>query len=311
MSVSHQRPFYYLLIFCCCSISLGGCNRQEQPPSPQQAVTIQQIFRIGLIPEHNLFDQKKRYEPLLDYLAKRLGVAFEIVILPRYGNIIDNFNELKLDGAFLGSFTGAMTIMKLGVVPIARPQYEGGASTYFGIVFVKKGSGIRTAKSMRGKRMVFVDRATTAGYLLPLAYFKELGITDYTKWFSECYFSGTHEDAILDVLNNLADVGAAKNTVFYRLAAADKRILAELDILSTSPKVPSNGLMLKKDFPPELKKKLRETLLSTKQTSEWQNILKKLKIEKFINTSVDDYQPVLNYAKNNGIDLATYRYQNF
>ena len=54
---------------------------------------------------------------------------------------------------------------------------------------------------MKGKTFAFVDKATTAGYLLPLAYFKHNGINDYNKFFKKTYFTGTHEDAIYDVLN--------------------------------------------------------------------------------------------------------------
>ena len=302
--------FCQVFILCCLCIVLLGCNQQEQTTTEQQPVTNHQTFRIGLIPELNIFDQKKRYQPLMAYLSEELGVNFEIVILPRYGNIIDNFNELGLDGAFMGSFTAALAIKKLGVEPIARPQFLGGASTYYGLVFVKKGSGIRTAENMRGKRMVLVDRATTAGFLLPLAYFKTLGIADYTTWFREFYFSGTHEDAIYDVMNDQADIGAAKNTVFYRLAATDNRLVEELEILATSPHVPSNGLVMRKDFPLALKNILRETLLSIHQKSKGQNLLEELKVEKFIETSVVDYQPVLDYAKKIGLELETYNYLN-
>lgn len=304
---SHHR-FAQFLIFCCFFSLLLSCKQQKQSMPEQQSHTNQQIFRIGLIPERNLFDQTKRYEPLLSYLSDELGVTFKSIIMSRYGNIIDNFSRLELDGAFLGSFTGAMAIERLSVDPIARPQYLDGASTYFGIVFVKKDSGIRTAEDMRGKRMVFVDRATTAGYLLPLAFFKTLGIADYTTWFSEFYFSGTHEDSILDVLNGLADIGAAKNTVFYRMATTHNQVLEELEILAISPHVPSNGLVVGKDFPPELKKRLQEKLLSLHQTSAGQKVLNELEVELFIKTSKNDYQPVWDYANKIGLNLSSYKY---
>ena len=244
------------------------------------------------------------------YLSEQIGVPIETNILSRYGNIIDNFTELGLDGAFFGSFTGAMTIKKLGVEPLARPQYIGGASTYYGMVFVKKGSGIRTAEDMRGKQLVVVDRATTAGYLLPLAYFKALGIEDYKSWFKEYYFSGTHEDAINDVLNGRADIGAAKNTVFYRMATENKRVSKELEILATSPYVPANGLAVRNDLTEELKKNLQRLLLDMHKNSQGREVLDGLMIEKFIETSEADYQPVLDYATSIGLDLETYNYLN-
>jgi len=308
MQFRFKSQFLCITLLCCLAL-LVGCDRQQ---SVSQAIPTTPLptYRIGLLPEHNLFDQRKRYDPLLDYLSKQLGVTLQSVVLPHYGNIIDNFYQLNLDGAFFGSLTGAMAIKTLQVEPLARPQYRDGTSSYYGMIFVKKGSNIRTAKDMRGKRMVFVDRATTAGYLLPLAYFKETGIADYRSWFSETYFSGTHEDAIYDVLNGLADIGAAKNTVFYRLAKSDKRIVENLEILKTSPHVPANSLAMLKDLPESFKQGLREELLTMHQSNKGREILTGLEIECFIRTSVEDYQPVLDYASSIGLDLSNYQYSN-
>ena len=315
MNCTRSQPFnpiivICLTVLCLTTLLLTGCDQQKQTPSAKTPENDLKKLTIGLIPEQDIFIQKKRYKPLLGFLSKELGVPIEIKILSRYGNIIDNFNDLGLDGAFFGSFTGAMAIQKLGVEPLARPQYIGGASTYYGMVFVKKGSGIRTAEDMRGKQLVVVDRATTAGYLLPLAYFKSLGIEDYKIWFEEYYFSGTHEDAINDVLNGRADIGAAKNTVFYRMAAENKQVSKELEILATSPYVPANGLAVRNDLPEELKKNLQRLLLDMHKNSQGREVLDGLTIEKFIETSEADYQPVLDYATSIGLDLETYNYLN-
>jgi len=301
------RLLNWLVLFCL--LFLFGCDNPEPAPKPKVDKTYQ-TYRIGLLPEHNLFTQKKRYEPLFDYLSAELDIKLESVILPRYGNVIENFNQLHLDGAFFGSFTGAMAIKTLGVEPLARPQYRHGPSTYYGMVFVRKDSGIRTAADMRHKRMVFVDRATTAGYLLPLSFFNSLGIKDYREWFSEYYFAGTHEDAILDVLNGQADIGAAKDTVFYRLAESDPRVISDLEILQTSPKVPANGLALIGDIPEEIKQCFLEKLLTMHQNSAGKKILDELKIDRFIRTTVEDYKPVVDYAEQLGIDLSHYDYVN-
>jgi phosphonate transport system substrate-binding protein len=296
-----------LILFC---LLLAGCNQQEvSVANPQPKAELQKLT-IGLIPEQSIFTQKKRYKPLFEYLSKKLGVTIESKILPRYGNIVNNFKGLGLDGAFFGSFTAAMAIKQLGVVPLATPQHINGSSTYYGLVFVKKGSGIRTAKDLRNKRMVFVDRATTAGYLLPLAYFKSIGINDYKKWFKEYYFSGTHEGAVNDVLNGSADIGAAKNTVLYRMAEQDERVLKGLEILATSPLVPANGLAVRRDFPENLKTALKQELLNIHQNAEGRFVLESLQANKFIETSAKDYLPVLDYAASIGLDLNAYIYQN-
>ena len=288
---------------------VNSCSEQPETPTEPQAPP-QTKFYLGLIPEQDIFSQKERYAPLARYISTKIGVDVEIKILSRYGNIIDNFISGQLDGAFFGSFTGALAIKKLGVEPLARPQWLDGTSTYYGMVFTRKDSGIKDAANMKGKRFAFVDMATTAGWLLPLHFFHDIGINDFRVWFAETYFTGTHEDAIYDVLDGKADIGAAKNTVFYRLAGNDPRLLNDLEILTTSPKVPANALAVRKNIDSSLKTKLKDTLLQMDQDEEGRQILLKFGAKKFIETTVRDYDPVFIYADDVRLDLQKYNYRN-
>jgi len=238
---------------------LNSCSDQQEP-QPGSAPSSRSKFNLGLIPEQDLFTQKERYAPLARYISEKAGVDVQIIILSRYGNIVNNFLSTQLDGAFFGSFTGALAIRKLGVEPLARPVWFNDKSTYYGLVFVRKDSSIKDAASMKGKRFAFVDKATTAGYLLPLAYFKENAVDDYQAFLKESYFAGTHEDVIYDVLNKKADIGAAKNTVFFRLSDTNDRIKEELVILRRSPDVPENGLGVRKGLDDSIKNKLKQSL---------------------------------------------------
>ncbi|RPI33256.1 MAG: phosphate/phosphite/phosphonate ABC transporter substrate-binding protein, partial [Nitrospiraceae bacterium] len=149
----------------------------------------QKQLLIGLIPEMNVFTQMERFKPLAEYLSRKTGVNVNITILSRYGNIIERFQSEKMDGAFFGSFTAALAIQKLGVDPIARPVNLDGSSTYHGYICVRKDSGIKNVKNMRGKKMAFVEKATTAGYVFPIAYLKKNGVTNIDTFFSEYYFT--------------------------------------------------------------------------------------------------------------------------
>jgi phosphonate transport system substrate-binding protein len=298
-----------IIILCILLPFVNSCSDQKEP-QPETAAPAQQKFYLGLIPEQDLFSQKARYEPLARYISEKAGVDVELVILSRYGNIINNFLSGQLDAAFFGSFTGALAIRKLGVEPIARPQWLDGTSTYYGMVFVRKDSGISDAAGMKGKRFAFVDKATTAGWLLPLHYFQDIGIDDYRTWFVETYYAGTHQDAIYDVLDKQADIGAAKNTVFYRLAEKDQRLLDDLQILATSPKVPANGLAVRKDLENSLKIKLKNTLLQMDQDEQGRSVLQNFGAKMFIETTEKDYEPVFTYADGIKLDLQKYDYWN-
>jgi len=270
----------------------------------------QKEILIGLIPEMNVFKQMERFQPLAEYLSEKTGVRVKITILSRYGNIVNRFATDEMDGAFFGSFTGALAIEKLGVEPLARPVNLDGSTTYHGYIFVRKDSGIRSVGDMRSKKMAFVEKATTAGYIFPVAYLRQNGVTDIDSFFEEYYFSGSHDAAIESVLDGRADIGAAKHSIYDRVRKINPRVNKELTILAESAKVPSNGLCVRKGLSGDIKEKLKTTLLGLHETEEGREVLEKFGAIKFIETTVADYDPVFQCAKEAGISIKDYDYIN-
>ncbi|UCH81718.1 MAG: phosphate/phosphite/phosphonate ABC transporter substrate-binding protein [Nitrospiraceae bacterium] len=267
-------------------------------------------LKIGLIPEQNVFKQFKRYEPLGTYIEKKTGHKIKYTTLSRYGNIIESFHKKKMDGAFWGSFTGAMAIEKLGIHPIARPVNFDGTSTYHGYILVHKDSGIKDLKDMKGRTVAFVEQATTAGYIFPIAYFREQGIKNIDTYFKEYYFTGSHDSAIHAVLNKKVDIACAKNTMYEVLSREDPRIKDELVIIARSPDVPSNGLGLRKELAYGVKAEIRQALVDMHLNPEGREVLKNFGVKRFIETNVEDYAPVFDIAERAGIDLKKYEYVN-
>ncbi len=265
---------------------------------------------IGLIPELNLFKQKARFTLLGEYLTRKIGVPVRFTILSRYGNILETFESEHLDAAFFGSFTGALAIEKLGVIPLARPVNLDGTSTYHGYLFVRKDAGIHDVATMRGKRMAFVDRATTAGYVFPLAWLREHGVRSPQGFFGESWFTGSHDAAITAVLQRQADVGAAKHSVFDRVRKENPRVDQELLILSSSASVPSNGLCVRREMETDLREALRRALLDLHGEPEGASVLRQFGAVQFIEATAADYAPVLELARKAGIEPKSYRYRN-
>ncbi|RJQ55910.1 MAG: phosphate/phosphite/phosphonate ABC transporter substrate-binding protein [Nitrospiraceae bacterium] len=291
-----RRAYNFILFLILISLYSGELHAED--------------ITIGLIPEQNVFKQFKRYEPLGKYIEKKTGVKIRFSVLSRYGNIIEKFNQDKMDAAFWGSFTGALAVKKLGVEPVARPVNLDGISTYSGYIFVRKDSGITGVEDMKDRVFAFVDKATSAGYIFPVAYLKERGVSDIDGYFREHFFTGSHDAAIYAVLDRKARIGCAKNTIFDSLSGKDARLAAELTILAKSPDFPSNSLGVRKDLPPSIKEKLRRTLVNMDQDPEGREVLKNFGAIRFIETAAADYSPVFRLSEKAGIDLLNYRYEN-
>ena len=307
MSGMKKRPSLSLFIFMSLTLVTALSARDA-------ACTVRDAWPdhllIGIVPEVNIFKQRERYEHLAGYLSRKTGVKVGLTSLGDYGNVLASFRESRMDGAFLGSFTGALAHQRLKVDPIARPVTPDGRSTYHGLVFVRKDSGIRTVGDMKGKVMAFVDKASSCGFLFPMAFFRENGITDVNALFSEVFFVGSHDVAIETVLSGNADVGVAKNTVFEQMATERPQIREELLVLAASPEYPSHGFFLRRTLPPDLRMAIKEALLNMENDVEGQDALKAFGALRFVETDANhDYQTIFDTARKAGIDLKTFDYQ--
>lgn len=150
--------------------------------------------------------------------------------------------------------------------------------------------------------MVFVDRATTAGFVFPVAWLKKNGVDDYASFFRDHYFSGSHDAAIESVLNGKADIGAAKNTVYELFLAGNPEAENQLVTIASSIPVPSNGFCVMPTVGKETIAKLETALLGLHRSPEGKLVLEKLRARKFIKTDAADFAPVLEMAEDAGID---------
>lgn len=264
---------------------------------------------IGLIPEENIFKQMDRYRPLAAYLSDKLGIKIKITVLSRYGDIVDRFVLRKLDGAFFGVFTGVLAMEKLSVEPVARLVNLDGTSTVKSYIIVRKDSGIQNTKDMKGKRIVFVDKATVTGYIYGLAFLRQNGINDLDRYFREYYFTGSHDSAILSVLDNRADIGVVKSKVYKKMIEKDPVIKNELAIIAESGAFPDTTLCLRKDLPAETKSMINKILLNMEKDAEGREVLRKLEANKFIDAGKKDFLPFFELADKAGINIKNYRYK--
>ena len=291
-------------------ILAAACSPEppREQPAAQPAVSLLPPVRIALLPERNVFEQKKRYQPIQEFLSARIGRPVEFKLLDNYQLIFAEIVDKRVEGGFFGSMNGTIAQLKGGVEMLARPVDLNGVSTYSGLIFTREGSGItRDPRSWRGKRMAFVNKVTTAGYLYPLDLIRRTGFAgEPEEYFAKAIFTGSHDAAILAVFNGEADVGACKNTVYDGYVRLHPEVARAMSVLSESPQVPQNGLGVRPDLPAELRAQLRDALIGMNESEEGQRTLRLFQAQAFIPTTLADYEPVISMARGAGIDLAAW-----
>jgi phosphonate transport system substrate-binding protein len=301
--------FFNLLLLAIFAVSLQMQCKFSLANEKQIKSDDKITLRLLIVPEKNIFEQRRRYKFITEYLSQKTGINFIVEIMGSYGDISRAFIEGKADAGFFGSFSYVLTHVKAGIEPIARPVWPDNSSTYRGYIFTRKDSNIKTIEDMKNKSLVLVDKATSAGYIFQLFYFKYFGISNIEDYFSRISFANSHDAAAWAVYNGEADIGGAKNHIFNTIMKEYPDFKEQMLILAESPEFPSNGLAVRKDLNPAIKLRIKTLLLSLHETPEGREILKKFGAIKFVATSDDDYVVVYNMVKKLGIDLQGYTYK--
>jgi len=264
---------------------------------------------IGIIPETNLVKQMERFVPLCNYLEKKTGLELDVKPLSNYGQLYEEMRDGNIDAGFFGSFVYVMTRARIGIQPLARPVQLDGKSTYTGLLFVRKDSGIKHAASMKGKTIALVDPATTGGFLAQKEYLLHYGIK--LDRDLKIHWAGSHEAAIRAVLSNQAEIGGAKDTVVKKFRKENRVFDTVIDIINERPKkeVPDNTLAVRKGLEPDVREKLTKALLAMSSDPEGRIALAKFGAVKFIPTTDEDFKPLYDMIKHQKIDLHSYPYK--
>ncbi|MBI4650078.1 phosphate/phosphite/phosphonate ABC transporter substrate-binding protein [Candidatus Desantisbacteria bacterium] len=301
-----KNTILILLVFF---IFLYGCQSPNKEISPNNIETKvwEKDFIIALIPEQDIFTQKKRYEPICRYLSKKLGYNVKTNVLESYNAIYENMREKKIDAGFFGSFNYTLARSKLNVIPLVRPLWKNGTSTYTGFIFTRKDSGIGLdINKWKGTTLALVHQHTTAGYFFPRWYLAKYGINNIETFFKKIIYTGSHDTAILSVFNHEADIGAAKNQIYEIMISKNPKMAESLTVLAESRAVPDNGIAVREDIPEKLREKIKNILLNMDQNTEGKTILHEFGAVKFIENKDIDYNPVREMIEPLNIDLKTY-----
>ncbi|NTV13842.1 MAG: phosphate/phosphite/phosphonate ABC transporter substrate-binding protein [Desulfobulbaceae bacterium] len=282
-----------LLTMLICLLLLSGQSLAQGRPSG---------LLIGIEPEHNIFTQMESYRKLAEYLSERAGIPVRLTVMSRYGEVLERFKKLHLDGALLDSHTATLAIDAMGMAPIVRPVNLAGNTSSHGLIFTRRDSGIKEIRDMHGKSFAFVDPATTEGYIFPMAYLRKNSITNPLTYLGHNFFTGSHASAISAILDGRADLGAAKDEAYSRQIARDPSISKELVIISRSEPLPPTTLFLRCDLAPELKKDLTDILLGMAGNIKGREILQSIGAQRFTRAEEKDYDIVRKMTTEAGLN---------
>ncbi|PIT99693.1 MAG: phosphate/phosphite/phosphonate ABC transporter substrate-binding protein [Bdellovibrionales bacterium CG10_big_fil_rev_8_21_14_0_10_45_34] len=300
----HIRFSSIFLVLVSLSLAVYFAVRQKDQQPFRSNPT--QSIRIGFIPGENPEKLRVSSEAFAKRLSISLGIKVEPYISEDYQGLINAMSEKKIDFAFFTAMTFVFAEKEANAKVLLKKVWA--TPYYYSLVAVREGSGIKSLKDLKGKKVAFVDEKSTSGYLYPMVKLGELGI-DPARDFKKQVFSGSHDLSVemlkkgeVDAIAVFSDNESGSNS------ALTKYGLKKFRKLWLSEPIPNDPFVVRQDFydsDPQLTHTLMYSFIDLANAPEG-NLLKKwFNVSEMKLATSAQYDPVRRMVERLGLRLTS------
>lgn len=277
------------------AVVAGSAFAQQAAHDPMKTGTL----RIGFIPAEDSRAMVRQSQAIFDIVTKETGLKIDAFVGSDYNATIEAFRSGHVDVGLLGPFsyvlaTTVAPVEAFAVTVVAKTMQP----SYKSIIIAQKGSGITSLESLKGRTFAFVDPGSTSGSMVPSAAFAKAGITPQ-KDFKQVMYSGGHDATIVAVGSGKVDAGSVADRIYERGCAKGLADCSKLDIVWTSPPIPNDPLLYRKNLPDDLKKKIRDAFAKVQNLPFGEMGT----VARFDPATDKDYDPIREIASTLKLDL--------
>jgi phosphonate transport system substrate-binding protein len=267
-------------------VALGLAARAGAAELPKQLV-------LAVTPSNIPTELFKAGEAFAAELGKKLGVPVKVYMPTDYLGVVEALRNKTADLAFVHP-AGYVFSNREAKAQIVAVDVWHGKTSYTSRIFVRKASGFTRLEDLRRKTIAFVDPGSTSGYVYPMVMLIKKGLVkdrDPKTFFREAMFAGTHEAALLALLNGSVDAVASFDLAPQQYLKDKERVEKVTHIAETDP-IPEAGMCVREGLDPALVKKIHDALMAF-NAPEYRPILKDFYgIDGFAPAKDSDYNPV-------------------
>ena len=222
-----------------------------------------QTIMVAVIPWQNSQQQSEKLQLLADYLEQETGHKFDFEVAKDYQTAVDLLVDNKVQMAYLAASTYVEAKERNPELePIVAPiDQETGRPWYTSVIVANMDQEIKSLQDLQGKRFGFVSPNSTSGYLLPIVQFQTMGFVP-EKHFAKVHYSGSHNQAQLDLAAGIVDAIADDRPSFNRAQKSGPLKDAKYQVIWESDPIPNPPVVISKNLNPALINQLKKALIN-------------------------------------------------
>ena len=218
-------------------------------------------INFGIISTESSQNLKSDWQPVLDDMAKKLGMKVNGFFASDYAGIIEGMRFNKVHVAWFGNKSAMEAVDRASGEVFAQMVNADGTLGYYSHLIVHKDSPIKSLDDMlkQGKSLSFGngDPNSTSGFLVPGYYVFSQNKID-PKTFFKVSRGANHESNVLAVANKQVDVATNNSENLDTIKDRLPEKFNDLRVIWTSPPIPLDPLVIRKDMAEPLKSKVKE-----------------------------------------------------
>lgn len=221
-------------------------------------------INFGVISTEASVNQKKNWEPFLDAMSKAIGLKVNGFYATDYAGVIEAMRFDKIQVAWYGNLSGMQAVDRANSEVFAQIVSRDGGIGYYSHIIVNKDSPYSKVEDILkcDKTLDFGigDPNSTSGFLVPTAYVFAANHLDPKTCFKTVR-NASHQANAMAVANKQVNAATNNSEDLQRLAATAPDARAQIKIIWTSPLIPLDPLVWRKDLDPAVKTKLYTFLM--------------------------------------------------
>lgn len=266
-------------ILASCSGSQTAQQTGTETASSTCAPEISEID-FGIISTESQDNLKPKWDPFIEAMEAQVGRPINAFYATDYAAVIEAMGAGKIQLAWYGGKSYIEAAKRSDAEAFARVINEDGTKGYYAYLITNKDNPILSEidinqgngdqyviKNAANLTFAFNDPESTSGFLVPSYYvFAKNGINP-NEVFKQLTFAGSHEATAQAVANNQVDVATNNNEQLTNIEKASPETRAKIQVIWTSPEIPSDPLAYRKDLPDCLKEQVRNFFYSYKDAT--------------------------------------------
>ncbi len=217
-------------------------------------------INFGIISTEASANLKQDWAPILEDMAKKTGMKVNAFFAPDYAGVIEGMRFNKVHVAWFGNKSAMEAVDRASGEVFAQMVNADGTQGYYSNLIVHRDSPIKTLDDVlkSGKTLSFGngDPNSTSGFLVPSYYVFAVNNTDPKSVF-RIVRSANHEANALAVANKQVDVATNNSENLEKISDRFPEKAREIRVIWTSPLIPLDPLVMRKDMPEAVKARIR------------------------------------------------------